>query len=63
MQIMLDNQLEVVCGGAETIQKDLGQFVGGATGWTRANPALYLLLGPGIGGLVAGLVGFREATL
>ncbi len=38
------------------------QFVGGASGWIRANMGLYLLLGPGVGGIVAGVVGLNEAN-
>jgi hypothetical protein len=63
MNTMTDTQLGEVVGGADNIQQDLGQFLGGTVGWFRANTVLYLLLGPGIGGIAASITGVREATL
>lgn len=60
---MTDIQLNELSGGVDTIQKDIGQFLGGANGWIRGNFGLYLLLGPGLGDLVAAYMGIKEASL
>lgn len=63
MKTMTESQLGEVLGGGDNIQKDLGQFLGGANGWIQGNMAVYLLLGPGIGGIAAALAGLKEASL
>lgn len=63
MQTMTEIQLDGICGGGDSLGKDIGQFLGGSVGWAQANFGLYLLLGPGIGGLAAFNAGLRNASL
>lgn len=63
MKTMTDAQLNEIHGGGDTLAKDIGQFVGGVTGWLQANTSTYLLLGPGFGGLAALNAGLRNAAL
>ena len=63
MKTMTETQLGEVLGGGDTIQKDIGQFLGGANGWIQGNMVAYLLLGPGIGGIAATIAGLQEAAL
>jgi hypothetical protein len=63
MKTMTELQLGEVLGGGDTIQRDIGQFIGGANGWIQGNMAAYLLLGPGIGGIAAAVAGLKEALL
>lgn len=63
MKTMTDSQLSNLTGGGDSLQKDLGQFVGGMSGWLRANTATYLMLGPGFGAYAAIVAGLKEATL
>ncbi len=63
MQTLTTDQLEVITGGAgDSLARDLGQFLGGASGWIRANLGTYFILGPAIGGLVATGMGMKEAA-
>lgn len=63
MKTINDHQLDEIVGGGDSFAKDLGQFIGGATGWIEANLTTYLFLGPGIGGLAAINAGVRNAEL
>jgi hypothetical protein len=63
MQTIEHSELEQVVGGVDSLAKDIGQLLGGATGWIRANPATYFLLGPGVGGIAALIAGCGEALI
>lgn len=63
MKTLEQSDLEEVVGGMDSLAKDIGQLVGGATGWIRANTATYFLLGPGIGGIAALIAGCGEALV
>ncbi len=55
------DELAAIDAGKDNFATDAGQFLGGVSGWIRANVGLYLLLGPGIGGLAAINAGLAEA--
>lgn len=61
MYTIEEKELDCILGGSDSYARDAGQVVGGATGWVRANTGMYVLLGPGIGGLVALVAGLLEA--
>jgi hypothetical protein len=63
MNTMTEIQLDEVFGGGDSLAKDLGQLVGGIAGWMQGNYLAYLLLGPGVGGVVAFTAGLSEAEL
>ena len=62
METITDSQLNDFTGGADSIQKDLGQFIGGVGGWLRINTGTYLMLGAGLGAIPAIMAGLKEAN-